>query len=314
MPAGSGVALLADIPDRQSGDGRPQRVVRREDAVIPVPVSPRLRDQIRKPIQVVFRRQGHPWPLPPWAVAAKAKVWLDRRTGILPANGVSSKTPLAPGRVNLRPRPTQLAALCLGRPAGVTFCKDPAGPASPSADTPEVSGARFMNAWPSIVESHAGLVWQTIRRLIDHEEDAADCFQETFAAALAASNQQMVRHWPAFLVRIATNQALDRLRSRSREHTRVTHDHDFGQTASRIPEPAAVAEERELVDRLRHAVATLPKDQAEAFWLATFESLPHAEIGASLGITANHVGVLLHRARRALQSFVAPSIRVTEEP
>jgi RNA polymerase sigma-70 factor (ECF subfamily) len=170
-----------------------------------------------------------------------------------------------------------------------------------------------MDPWQSIVDSHAGLVWQTIRRLIDREEDAADCFQDTFAAAFAANNRQPVRHWPAFLVRVATNQALDRLRSRARERTRMTHDHDFGQTASRLPEPAAIAEERELVDRLRHAVATLPKDQAEAFWLATFESLPHAEIGTCLGITANHVGVLLHRARRALQSLVAPSIRATQE-
>jgi RNA polymerase sigma factor (sigma-70 family) len=170
-----------------------------------------------------------------------------------------------------------------------------------------------MDPWQSIVDSHAGLVWQTIRRLIDHDEDAADCFQETFAAAFAASNRQAVRHWPAFLVRIATNQSLDRLRRLSREHMRVTHDHDFRQTASRLPEPAAVAEERELVNRLRHAVAALPKDQAEAFWLATFESLPHVEIGASLGITANHVSVLLHRARRALQPLVVHSARATKE-
>jgi len=170
-----------------------------------------------------------------------------------------------------------------------------------------------MDSWQTIVDCHGGLVWQAIRRLIDHEEDAADCFQETFAAAFAASNRQPVRHWPAFLVRIATTQALDRLRSRARERTRMTPDLDLGQAASRLPEPDAVAEERELVDRLRDAVATLPKDQAEAFWLATFESLPHAEIGSTLGITANHVGVLLHRARRALQSLIAPSIRATQE-
>jgi hypothetical protein len=47
VPACCGISPLAAIPDRQSGDGPPQRVVRREDAVIPVPVPPRLRDQIR---------------------------------------------------------------------------------------------------------------------------------------------------------------------------------------------------------------------------------------------------------------------------
>jgi hypothetical protein len=27
---------------------------------------------------LALRRQGHPWPLPPLAVGAKAEVWLDR--------------------------------------------------------------------------------------------------------------------------------------------------------------------------------------------------------------------------------------------
>ena len=49
VPACRGISPLAAIPDRQSGDGWPQRVVRREDSVIPVPVPPRLRDQIGKP-------------------------------------------------------------------------------------------------------------------------------------------------------------------------------------------------------------------------------------------------------------------------
>jgi len=81
-----------------------------------MPVLPRQRDEIGEPVRPPFRRQGHPWPLPHWAVAAKAEVWLDRSTGILPANGVSSTTPLAPGRVDFRPRPgpTQSAALCRG--------------------------------------------------------------------------------------------------------------------------------------------------------------------------------------------------------
>ena len=50
VPAGRGIPLLSDIPDRQCRDGRPQRVVRREDAVIAMPVLAWLRDQIRKPI------------------------------------------------------------------------------------------------------------------------------------------------------------------------------------------------------------------------------------------------------------------------
>jgi hypothetical protein len=57
---------LADVPDRQSGDGPPQRVIRREDSVIPMPVLARLRDEIGEPIEELKRRQldnaAGPWP------------------------------------------------------------------------------------------------------------------------------------------------------------------------------------------------------------------------------------------------------------
>jgi hypothetical protein len=42
-------------PEGERRDGRPQRVVRRKDAVIAVPVLPRLRDQVRKPIEELKR-------------------------------------------------------------------------------------------------------------------------------------------------------------------------------------------------------------------------------------------------------------------
>jgi len=94
MPARRGIAPLADIPDGQCRKGFPEPMIRREHAVVAMPMLPRRRDQIGEPVQLTFRRQCHPWPLPPWAVVAKAEVWLDRRAGILPANGESSTTPL----------------------------------------------------------------------------------------------------------------------------------------------------------------------------------------------------------------------------
>ncbi|GDX94543.1 hypothetical protein LBMAG47_02060 [Planctomycetia bacterium] len=134
------------FPFRQQRDGFPQPVIRREYSVIAMPVLPRRRHEIGEPVELAFRRQGHPWPLPPWAVAAKAKVWLDRRTGILSANGESSTTPLAPGRVDLRarPGPTQLAALCPGSAWRMRAIR-PSGPriteSRPSALSPQPQSA-----------------------------------------------------------------------------------------------------------------------------------------------------------------------------
>ena len=49
MAAGRGVAPLADVPDRERRDGPPELVIRRKHPVIPMPVLPRRRDEIRKP-------------------------------------------------------------------------------------------------------------------------------------------------------------------------------------------------------------------------------------------------------------------------
>jgi len=57
MPAGSGLALLADVADRECRDGFSQLVIRRKHPVIPVPVLPRRRDEIGEPVQELKRRE-----------------------------------------------------------------------------------------------------------------------------------------------------------------------------------------------------------------------------------------------------------------
>ena len=47
MPAGSGLALLADVPNGERRDGPPQFVIRRKHPVLAMPVLPRRRDEIR---------------------------------------------------------------------------------------------------------------------------------------------------------------------------------------------------------------------------------------------------------------------------
>ena len=52
MPIGTGLLPLDDVPDRERSDGGPELVIRGEHpVVIPVPVLPRRRDQIREPVE-----------------------------------------------------------------------------------------------------------------------------------------------------------------------------------------------------------------------------------------------------------------------
>ena len=57
ISAGRGFALLADVADRECRDGFSQPVIRRKHPVIPMPVLPRRRHEVRQPVQELKRRE-----------------------------------------------------------------------------------------------------------------------------------------------------------------------------------------------------------------------------------------------------------------
>jgi RNA polymerase sigma-70 factor (ECF subfamily) len=156
-----------------------------------------------------------------------------------------------------------------------------------------------MTDWSEVVRRHGPLVWRTAYRLLSHEADAADCFQRTFLAAVELAATQPLRNWPAVLARLATARALDQLRKRYRESGRSAGLADDPPAAR--PGPVELAQAGELAGTLRAALGEIDPAQAEVFCLVCLEGLSNAEAAGQLGITANHAGVLLHRARSALR-------------
>jgi RNA polymerase sigma-70 factor, ECF subfamily len=73
-----------------------------------------------------------------------------------------------------------------------------------------------MTDWSQIVREHGPAVWRAAYRLLNHDSDAADCFQRAFVSALAAANKRPIHNWPALLKRLAVARALERLRQRRR--------------------------------------------------------------------------------------------------
>jgi hypothetical protein len=57
MPISRGIAPLADIPDREGGDGGPELVIRGEHPVIAMPVLPRRRHEVSEPVEKLRRRE-----------------------------------------------------------------------------------------------------------------------------------------------------------------------------------------------------------------------------------------------------------------
>lgn len=173
-----------------------------------------------------------------------------------------------------------------------------------------------MTNWSEVVREYGPIVWRTAYRLLANEADAADCFQKTFLAAIELAAAQAVRNWPGVLKRIATARALDQLRGRLRDSLR------FARFPEELPQdlsshdPVDVAAGGELATALRLALCELDPQQAELFCLVRLEGMSNQDAATVLGITANHTGVLLHRARAALRARLAafdPSREHTRE-
>lgn len=154
--------------------------------------------------------------------------------------------------------------------------------------------------WEGIVRQDGPVVWRTACRLLGSRDDADDCVQDAFAAAVRIARQQPVQNWRALLQRLVTARAIDRLRRHYRRDDRRDPP-DPVTLADPTPTPGKQAETAELLDDLRRALPTLAGDQAQVFYLHCIEGWSYPQIGEALSLSPGAVGMLLMRARAALK-------------
>jgi RNA polymerase sigma factor (sigma-70 family) len=165
-----------------------------------------------------------------------------------------------------------------------------------------------MTNWPAIVAEHGTAVWRTIYRLLNHEADAADCYQETFLAAYQAVVCGTVPNWRPFLTSIAARRAIDRLRARIRLRRQFVSLEGIADPVAKSETPLQAAAAGERLDQVRGLLSEFPDKQAEIFWLSCIEGLSHRDISEQLHIRVGDVRVQLHRARKRLQAALEPIV------
>jgi RNA polymerase sigma factor (sigma-70 family) len=168
-----------------------------------------------------------------------------------------------------------------------------------------------MPDWQEILRRDGPAVWQTGYRLLGNRADADECFQETFLAALEVSRRGQVQHWRALLQRLATARAVDCLRERRRRGSREQAA-DLSTVCGSEPQPAQSAEDAELSERLRTALARIPRKQAQVFYLHCIDGWSYQEIARHLEISINAVGVLLHRGRKQLRQLMGARHEISQ--
>src|SRR5262245_5716326 len=125
-----------------------------------------------------------------------------------------------------------------------------------------------MTAWGVILAEHGPMVWRTVYRLLDHQDDALDCYQETFLAAFQFAQSRRIEGWRSFLASLAPRRAMDRLRQRYRSGRRAISMDTVTEPCGEVDGPIQEARANELMERVREGMAELPQKQAEVFWLS----------------------------------------------
>ena len=165
-------------------------------------------------------------------------------------------------------------------------------------------------AFMAVYDAHASLLFGIVTRLLSDREAAADVVQETYLtlwqrAAQFRPEAGSLRTW---LMRIARNRALDRLRAEARRPRLVAFAEpaaaDGGRTAHADQTAVAVddapesSNERRWVQAVvRTALADMPADERLVLVLAYDEGLSQSQIATRLALP---VGTVKSRTRRAM--------------
>ncbi len=166
--------------------------------------------------------------------------------------------------------------------------------------TDEQREERF-TAW---VTEFRGIMLKIARAYAASDADQSDLFQEM---AL-----QLWRTLPAFreqaspstwIYRVCLNTAMTWRRGTLRRETKIQPGADPGDLSAPAASPAENADQRELLEKLYAAIHAMP-DFDRALVLLLLDGLAYRDIAAVTGLTENHVGVALTRARKRLAELM----------
>ena len=147
----------------------------------------------------------------------------------------------------------------------------------------------------AFLEQHRGPVLGFLRAMVG-PDDADDCFQETFLAALRAYPSADGRNLRAWVMTIARNKAIDHARARARRATPMADP----------PEPPV----SDSYDGLGGGevwarAAELASGQRAALALRFAADLPYRDIGAALGTSEPAARRRVHDGLEALREHLA---------
>ena len=170
-------------------------------------------------------------------------------------------------------------------------------------------------ALTELIRRHQGRVYQHALRLMGNAQDAEEVLQDTILQVYRNLDlfEERVR-FSTWVYRIATNEALMRLRKASRKREVFLEDatavdpwgdevRDFARS------PLDDVLDQEIAERLREVLAELPEEYRAVFTMRDIDGLSNAEVADVLGISVPAVKSRLHRSRLHLRNRLSRIFR-----
>ena len=159
----------------------------------------------------------------------------------------------------------------------------------------------------SILDRYERPLLQYAARLTGDTDRARDVVQETFIRLCAADRAGVEDHVAAWLFTVCRTRALDQRRKDG--HMETLSETMAATRPSPMPGPSEILEGRQTTSRVAEILAYLPANQQEAVRLKFQEQMSYRHIGEVMALSVSHVGVLLHKALKAIRK----QLRADEE-
>ncbi len=171
------------------------------------------------------------------------------------------------------------------------------------------------DAFAELVERHQSRVYHHALRLMGSAEDAEEVLQDTFLQVFRNLDRFEERsRFSTWIYRIATNEALMRLRKARRKREVFLEDTPGGeQFGEEIRDFARNAldhvQDAQIREALTRTLAELPEEYRVVFTMRDIDGLTNAEVAEVLDISVPAVKSRLHRSRLFLRDRLSKVFR-----
>jgi RNA polymerase sigma-70 factor (ECF subfamily) len=146
------------------------------------------------------------------------------------------------------------------------------------------------------------LYWHIRKIVLDHD-DTDDALQVTFIKAWKGldsfKRESQLFTW---LYRIATNEALNILRQRSKANSTSIHPIEYQLSKSLESDPYFKGDEIQL--KLQQAILTLPEKQRIVFNMRYYDEMPYEQMSQVLDTSVGALKASYHHAAKKIEEFL----------